>query len=190
MNLGKTYSIGQVCELLKVEDFNLRYIEKALNLSIKRNEVGERVYNERDVENLKIIFELKEQGLNYKAIRKVLEHQEEIAATQEVQSEEGLAIKNENFDQFMTFFKSTIDESIEEKLNPKFEAISDYLDNLVKQNEELKIALEKEQERHFIELDRKLTKWREIQQEKQDKLKKEKEQKKNKFWFKRILRNA
>lgn len=181
----KTYLIGQVCEILNVENFNLRYIEKVLDLSIKRNEAGERIYSNNDVEIFKMIFELKQQGLNYKAIKKVLEHQGELAFCKE-EREEKVIIRNDNIDYLMCFFKEAIDESIEEKVNSKLEIIINNLFSILKQNEELKIALKKEQERHFIELDRKLIKCREMQQERQDKLRKELENKKKKSWFKKI----
>jgi MerR family transcriptional regulator, aldehyde-responsive regulator len=173
---NKTHSIGQICELLNVEDFNLRYIEKAVNLEIKRNELGERVYSERDVETLRMILELKDQGLNYKAIKKVLEHQQESAVEKEEDNqEEGLIINEDKLSQFMIMIKNTIDESIENKVNSRLESITNKLDNLEKQNEELKEALVNEREKHFVEIDKKLIKWREDQEEK------------NKPWFKKIF---
>lgn len=185
----ETYSIGQVCELLGIENFNLRYIEKTIGLEIKRNNAGERTYSQKDFETLKIIFELKDQGLNYKAIKKVLEHQEEIVSDAvEHEDEPGLTIKDEKLQQFMSMIKNTIDESIENKVNSKLEGITNSIEILVKQNQELKQSLEREQEKHFIELDRKLTKWREDQQEKQEKLRKDQEEEKNKSWIKKLFR--
>ncbi|MBC8061337.1 MAG: MerR family transcriptional regulator [Clostridiaceae bacterium] len=182
------YSIGQVCELLSIENFNLRYIEKTIGLEIKRNNAGERIYSQTDLETIKLIFELKDQGLNYKAIKRVLEHQSEIAADTEHHEEgEGLIIQEEKLQTFMSLIKNTIDESIENKVNSKLEEITNSLETLVKQNQELKKALDHEQERHFIELDKKLTKWREDQQEKQERFRKEQEEK-SIPWFKKVFR--
>jgi len=77
---NEKYSIGQVCELIGLENFKLRYIEKTIGLEIERNDAGERIYRQADLETIKLIFKLKDQGLNYKAIKKVLEHHEEIVA--------------------------------------------------------------------------------------------------------------
>jgi len=183
-----SYSIGQVCELLGIENFNLRYIEKTIGLEIKRNNSGERNYSQTDLETLKLICELKEQGLNYKAIKKVLEHQGEIAAdTRDNSEEEGLIIQQEKLQNYMSLITNTIDECIENKMNFKLEEIKNNIEILVQQNQELKESLDYEKERHFIELDKKLTKWREDQQEKQDKLRKEMEEK-NIPWFKKIFK--
>ena len=66
------YSINQICELLGIEDFNLRYIEKTVGLNIERNNASEKIYSPKDVETLKFIFELNDKGLDYKTIKKVL----------------------------------------------------------------------------------------------------------------------
>jgi len=66
------YSMDQICELLGIENFNLRYIEKTVGLDIKQNNVGEKIYSSKDIETLKSIFELNDKGLDYKAIKKVL----------------------------------------------------------------------------------------------------------------------
>lgn len=183
------YSIGQICELLEIENFNLRYIEKTVGLDIKRNNAGERIYSSKDIETFKFIFELKDKGLNYKAIKKVLEHQEEIVVDSvDNEAEKGLIIPEEKLQKFMSMIKNTIDESIENRVNSKLEGITNSIEILVKQNKELKQELEHEQEKHFMELDRKLTKLREDQQENEKKSIKYQEEK-NKSWFKKIFKS-
>lgn len=183
------YSIGQICELLGIENFNLRYIEKTVGLDIKRNNAGERMYSSKDIETFKFIFELKDKGLNYKAIKKVLEHQEEIVVDSvDNEAEEGLIIPEEKLQKFMSMIKNIIDESIENRVNSKLEGITNSIETLVKQNKELKQELEHEQEKHFMELDRKLTKLREDQQENEKKSIKYQEEK-NKSWFKKIFKS-
>ena len=68
----ETYSMDQVCQLLKIENFNLRYIEKTVGLNIKRNNDREKMYSQNDIETLKFIFKLNDKGLDYKATKKVL----------------------------------------------------------------------------------------------------------------------
>lgn len=50
----------------------LRYWEEELELPIKRNELGHRYYTEEDVKRFQEIRELKERGLQLKAIRLIL----------------------------------------------------------------------------------------------------------------------
>jgi len=119
------YSIGKVCELLNIEIFNLRYIEETTGLEVKRNNAGERIYSQTDFETLKFIIELKSQGLNYKAIKKVLKHKKEIVtAIIEDQNEESLIIHDGESQKFMSMIKDTIDKSIENKVNSKLERIT------------------------------------------------------------------
>lgn len=74
---NKTYTIGEVCEILNCEHHNLRYIEKTLDLEIKRDKHTDRTYAEQDLNVLKMVFQLRKQGINYKVIKMVLEQQEE-----------------------------------------------------------------------------------------------------------------
>lgn len=71
------YKIGEVAELLGVEQYTLRYLENTLGLKIKRNERSDRLYTESDLETLKLVLQLKERGLNTTAIKLALENTEE-----------------------------------------------------------------------------------------------------------------
>lgn len=68
----KTFSIKEVTEILDIEAYVLRYYEKELELDILRNTQGHRVYREEDIERLRHIKELREQGLELRAIKNVL----------------------------------------------------------------------------------------------------------------------
>ena len=68
----KLYSIDQICALFKIENFNLRYIEKTVGLNIKRNNDSEKIYSQNNIKTLKFIFELNDKGLDYKEIKRVL----------------------------------------------------------------------------------------------------------------------
>lgn len=63
------YLISDAAKLVDVESHVLRYWEEELQLPIKRNELGHRYYTTKDVERFKEIKELKDQGLQLKAIR-------------------------------------------------------------------------------------------------------------------------
>ena len=66
------YLISDAAKLVNVESHVLRYWEEELKLPIKRNELGHRYYTQQDVERFKEIKDLKEQGLQLKAIRMIL----------------------------------------------------------------------------------------------------------------------
>jgi len=76
------YKIGEVAEMLGIEQHTLRYLEHTLRLKIKRDERSDRLYTEADLENLRLIMKLKnEMGLNTTAIRMALGNMQESAET-------------------------------------------------------------------------------------------------------------
>lgn len=67
------YYISEASKKVEVEPHVLRYWEDELKLPIGRNEMGHRCYTEKDIETLRRIRQLKEQGLQLRAIRVVLQ---------------------------------------------------------------------------------------------------------------------
>lgn len=65
-------TVKDVAEMLETEAYVLRFYEKELNLSIKRNAKGHRVYTLEDVEMFRKILEMREQGLQLKAIEGIM----------------------------------------------------------------------------------------------------------------------
>jgi DNA-binding transcriptional MerR regulator len=72
------YKISEVAEILNIEQHTLRYLENSLKLRIKRNDRGDRLYSESDLDTLKLVLKLKDKGLNTTAIRLALENSEEV----------------------------------------------------------------------------------------------------------------
>ncbi len=68
----KVYLISDAAKQVQVESHVLRYWEEELKLPIKRNEMGHRFYTQEDIERFKEIRDLKERGLQLKAIRTLL----------------------------------------------------------------------------------------------------------------------
>lgn len=64
--------ISDAAKEVKVESHVLRYWEEELHLPIKRNELGHRYYTDEDVERFKQIKNMKERGLQLKAIKMIL----------------------------------------------------------------------------------------------------------------------
>lgn len=76
------YKIGEVAEILGIEQHTLRYLEHTLRLKILRDERGDRLYSEADLETLRLILILKnEKGLNSTAIRMALASMEDSQET-------------------------------------------------------------------------------------------------------------
>lgn len=77
-------TVKDVSDILQTEPYVLRFYEKELNLNIKRNTKGHRVYSMEDIELFRKIQELREQGLQLKAIENIVHHHEdELAQTLE-----------------------------------------------------------------------------------------------------------
>lgn len=64
--------ISDVAKLLNVEGHVLRYWEEELELNIPRNEFGHRYYGKKEIQLLSQIKELKEQGLQLRAIKNLI----------------------------------------------------------------------------------------------------------------------
>ena len=65
-------SVKDVAEMLETEAYVLRFYEKELNLDIRRNSKGHRVYTIDDVEMFRKIQDMREQGLQLKAIETIV----------------------------------------------------------------------------------------------------------------------
>lgn len=99
------YYISEASKKVDVEPHVLRYWEDELNLTIGRNEMGHRYYTGKDIETLCRIKELKEQGLQLKAIRLVLHGsssfttgeavEESTMRTRETDTEDGSEMKTD-----------------------------------------------------------------------------------------------
>ena len=63
------YMISDAARLVDVEAHVLRYWEEELELPIGRNEMGHRYYTEENIQLFQRIRELKEQGVQLKAIK-------------------------------------------------------------------------------------------------------------------------
>lgn len=69
----ETLLISEAAKQVQVETHVLRYWEEELQLPIKRNEMGHRYYTMEDVNQFREIKLLKEQGLQLKAIKSILQ---------------------------------------------------------------------------------------------------------------------
>ncbi|MGN0153987.1 MAG: helix-turn-helix domain-containing protein [Lachnospiraceae bacterium] len=80
------YLIKEAAAKVGVESHVLRYWEEELKMDIHRNEMGHRYYTEKDIAVLSKVRDLKEKGLQLKAIRNYLEMRREQIARGEKQN--------------------------------------------------------------------------------------------------------
>ena len=69
----KNYLINEAAKEVHVESHVLRYWEEELKLPIMRNEQGHRIYTQEDIDKFITIKKLKDQGLQLKAVKMVLD---------------------------------------------------------------------------------------------------------------------
>ena len=123
------YLISDAARMVAVEAHVLRYWEEELELSIGRTELGHRYYTRENIDMFCHIKELKEKGLQLKAIKAVL---------QEKEAEE---IKNEGQEEVST--ELIVMQRNASKLNQFEDLVAEIVDRVVKENnEELQSRLE------------------------------------------------
>ena len=66
------YTVRQAVEMTGIKSYVLRYWEEELNLCIQRNELGHRYYTGYDIQLFLNIKELKNRGLQLRAIRELI----------------------------------------------------------------------------------------------------------------------
>lgn len=82
------YSIKEAAQELHVEAHVLRYWEEELGLSICRNTQGRRVYTENDLDTFKRVKGWKEQGLQLKEIKELIDREKSAGVTDELCNKE------------------------------------------------------------------------------------------------------
>ncbi len=76
----ESYTIKEAAKMLSVETHVLRYWEEELGIEIKRNSMGHRFYDERDLKLFKDVQELKKRGLTLKDIKSGIDNKKKIEA--------------------------------------------------------------------------------------------------------------
>jgi len=148
------YKIGEVSEILGMEQHTLRYLENSLKLKIKRDERGDRLYDESDIETFKLILQLKEKGLNTTAIKMALENIEE---TQEM----NIAARDSQFNREIVEMVSVAKKIVEQN-----EELLQQNKRLEQRLERLEQKIEQRNEEREKKVDEFLRLWRNEQESK------------------------
>lgn len=186
------YIISDASKKIDVEPHVLRYWEEELQLEIKRNEMGHRYYREEDLEQLKGIKQLKENGFQLKAIKIVLPEMKRVLQLDEenlerlrdelndkVLSLEGgtgiitrektvsnSKLMEEKMGQFQTIMTGMFSNVLKEQSKVITKAVSEEVTNSVIKEMDYRMRLKEEREEaHYKKLDEVLHAYRESKKE-------------------------
>lgn len=177
--LKEKYSITELSESLNVTDHALRFYEKEFNLNIPKDSRGRRFYTTELANLMYQIKNMRDKGLELKAIRKILEDENIIPETA-INADAGgtnlPSVINSNASQLSSNELSVIMEAlngIKEQLfsnvSSEFIATREYFSKEMTRSkleigacvENSSRKLELKLDRHFQEVDRALSLWRE-----------------------------
>lgn len=155
------YMISDASKLIDVEAHVLRYWEEELELSIPRNEMGHRYYTEENIRLFRNIKELKEQGVQLKAIKSILPELDkgdlQVSGLVARLDHGGVRAPGEPDDkmlQFQTIMSRLISEALEDNTEQLGKEISIQVgDHVIKEMDYLLRMKEEREDERFKKLD-------------------------------------
>lgn len=173
--LKERYSITELSEMLGISDHALRFYEKEFELHIPKDERGRRYYS-TDMANMMYKVKLmRSEGLEIKAIKKILKEDCIIHTPQPLAptltSQEGTCLsasENVEFAAIRDFFNEFA-QHITKEISTEISMTNDHISReILKSKLELGACvengmrkLESKMDKHYEEVDRALSKWRE-----------------------------
>jgi len=171
--LKDRYSITELSQWLGTTDHTLRYYEKEFGLNIPKDERGRRYYTPELANLMYKIKMMRNDGLQIKAIRKILEADGTIGepppvVTDNVQTSLVVSKPYDSARDIMYFFED-FKEQITARVSAEVNLAKEYLFLEIKKSklelgacvENSMRKLESKMEKHFIEVDRAIGLWRE-----------------------------
>ena len=133
----EVYLIKEAAKAVQVESHVLRYWEEELGMMIQRNEKGHRVYTREDVERFQKVKELKEEGLQLKAVKKILQESGMKCISFKVRNIEDYVKMNtpDKVSQIVKEKLNAVEESPDEVVDEGEQNNEDVLDQLWKTND-------------------------------------------------------
>ncbi|MDO5155485.1 MAG: helix-turn-helix domain-containing protein [Eubacteriales bacterium] len=131
------YLIKEAATKIGVESHVLRYWEEELKMDIHRNAMGHRYYTEKDIKILSKVKELKERGLQLKAIRDYLEKRKSQLAGEETQEKSDNKALCKTQAEIVPVKQSQLMVTNEEKMKQFQHIMSRVLADAIRENEEL-----------------------------------------------------
>jgi len=181
--LKDRYTITELSQRLNTTDHTLRYYEKEFNINVPKDSRGRRYYTPELANLMFKIKQMRSEGLQIKAIRKILISNNLITepppvVVPEETTDTSLAVidsidKNSNvkvfFDELKTDITTSVTESVTKNVSQEINTVKEEVfHELLKTKLELGACvensirkLETKMEKHFSDVDRSLTTWRE-----------------------------
>lgn len=152
------YLISDAAKIIAVEAHVLRYWEEELEIPIGRTELGHRYYTRENIETFQNVKKLKEEGLQLKAIKAVLQStgytaSEEARQEQAAVEQTSLAAMQSNAEKLQQF-KELVGEIVEKVVKDNNEELQQRLEeSMAKETDYLLHIQEKREEERFRRLD-------------------------------------
>ena len=150
------YMISDAAKLVDVEAHVLRYWEEELELPIGRNEMGHRYYTEENIQLFRRIRELKEQGVQLKAVKMLIPDLEKgeaeithlLARVDKLPTpvEGPAAMHEEKMQQFQCIMSRLISEALEDHTEKMGKEISTQVSGLVIKEMDYLLRMKEERE--------------------------------------------
>lgn len=169
--LKEKYTITELSDILKITDHALRFYEKEFGLIIPKDERGRRYYTTEMANLLYKIKVMRSEGLEIKAIKKILQDECMFQQTSELPGVNSTAIMqspDKEYDIIKKIF-SDFGQQITSEISSELTTAREHLSKeIAKSKLELGACvengmrkLENRMEKHFQDVDRALGKWRE-----------------------------
>lgn len=133
------YLISDAAKMVAVEAHVLRYWEEELELAIGRTELGHRYYTRENIDTFRNIKELKEKGLQLKAIKVILKGLEqkkrETEGDKDKEPDEMMREGDRQEDEYESTSMMVIEDNTK-KLQQFEELVAGIVDKVVKENNE------------------------------------------------------
>lgn len=162
---AKQYTISEAAKKLHVGSHVLRFWEEELHLNIPRNEMGHRIYSEKEMKQLEQIINMKKDGFSLKDIEHKLSPKSSGQVIPYPVSESEIS-PNDKMIQFKTILSRIVSDAIRENSDSLTSDIADTVS--VQVNKELDYLFrEKEEsdEKRFRELDETIRSYQKTRQE-------------------------
>ena len=158
------YMISDAAKLVDVEAHVLRYWEEELDLPIGRNEMGHRYYTEENIRLFRQIKELKDQGVQLKAVKMLLPDLEKgdseithlLARADKlpISADSQTAAREEKMHQFQCIMSRLISEALEDHTEKMGVEIGTQVsDQVIKEMDYLLRMKEEREDERFRRLD-------------------------------------
>ena len=181
------YMISDAARMVEVESHVLRYWEEELDLPIARNEMGHRYYTEDDIQLLKHIKKLKERGYQLKAIKMDISENGELISQEEMLPQTAKPEKAEVLDgnaakmqQFQNILSKALGQALRENQDSLGKELAGHVTDQVTKELNYQFRVQEEaQEAYYRKLDERIQNVK----KRNEKVKKEKPEKKRKALF-------